>query len=141
MKTRILSVLSLAIIFAVVFSACDKESTDTFSESEPNDSFSTANALTINDTYDCEINPIAEQDFFKITASGDVTITVDGGTGLEVRVHLFDQEQIDFWGDDAGERGATLTHTVLASDYDGFFYVRVESAYGNDTGTYTIKYE
>jgi len=139
MKT--LSILFAAIILTIAFCACEKETTGTFSESEPNNNFSTANALTINDTYDAEINPVAEQDYFKITASGDVTLTVDGGDGLEVRVHVFDQHQIDFWGDDAGERGAILTHTVSSSEYDGFFYVRVESAYGNDTGIYTIKYQ
>lgn len=143
MRTKIFISLVVATFFAVVFTSCEKENDDSnnYTESEPNASFSTADDLVMSEDYDCEINPIGELDYFKITASGDVQLTVDGAGDLEVRVHCYAQDEIEFWADDAGSRGGTLVHTISGSEYDGYFYVTVESAYGNDTGTYTIKYE
>jgi hypothetical protein len=143
MKKKILISLMMATVFTIAFTSCEKEddNTNTFTESEPNDSFSTADELSMSELYDCEIKPIGELDYFKITASGDVQLTVDGAGELEVRVHCYAQDEIEFWADDAGSRGGTLVHTISGSEYDGYFYFTVESAYGNDTGTYTIKCE
>lgn len=139
-----LSKLSLiALIFALFLVACntEDENENTFSETESNNEFATATDLTLGDTYDAKIDPVMDIDYFKVSATGDVKITVAGKGSLEVRVHAFTNEEIDFFGEDAGDRGATLTKTISASDYEGFFYINVESAYGNDTGTYTIKAE
>lgn len=133
----------MAAIFTIAFTSCENEedNANTYTESEPNDSFSTANELSMSELHDCEINPIGELDYFKITASGDVQLTVNGADNLEVRVHCYAQDEIEFWADDAGSRGGTLVHTISGSEYVGYFYITVESAYGNDTGTYTIKFE
>ncbi len=143
MKTRILSILGLAIIFAISFSACDDgdddNNNDTFEEVEPNNSFSTANDITMSETYDGEINPAEELDFYKYTGSGDKTITVVGSSGMEMRVTVFSHGEVQRAAEDAGSRGGTAVVDVQGSDYEGFFYIKIESAYAGDTGTYTIK--
>lgn len=143
--TKYLKWTTTLLIFVILFSSCEKEdeneNNNTFKETEQNGTFATANEIVLGETYDAKIDPIMDEDYFKVTSSGDVNITVAGEGSLEVRVHCFDQDQIDFFGDDAGERGGTLTKNVSSGDYEGFFYIRVESAYGNDIGDYTIKVE
>lgn len=142
--TKYLKWTIMFLICVVLFTACEKdddENNNTFKETEQNGTFATANEIVLSETYDAKIDPIMDEDYFKVTATGNVTVTVSGESSLEVRVHCFDHNQIDFFGEDAGERGGTLTKTVSSEDYVDFFYIRVESAYGNDIGEYTIKVE
>ncbi len=141
MKKRFLTILSMAIMFALAFSACDKETTDTFTETEPNGTFATASSLTSGDLCDAEISPSQDIDYFKVTATGALTITLDGDSSLELYITVYDQDQVVVYEDDTGSRGASLTQTINADEYDGTLYLKIESAYVDDTGTYTLKYE
>ncbi len=143
MKLHFSTIAAFVFCFTLIFSSCDNSKTNNngLSETEPNNSISSASVLTISEDYDAKIDPISDIDFYKITASSDFKLTVAGEGTLEVRVRLYDQEQIQFFGEDAGTRGGTLTKTVSSSEFEGFVYVAVESAYGDDTGDYTIKFE
>ena len=136
-------IITIIVVSMLVFSGCESynEEENTFSENEPNDAFGTATVLTLGETYDAKINPIAEKDYFICTTDGTKKVTVDGGSGLELYVKAYDQDQIEFYGGDTMERGAAITFDINSTDYSGKFYIMIESAYGNDTGTYTIKVE
>lgn len=107
MKQNLLKLSALFIVFALIFVSCDKTETSEYTETEPNGDFANANALTIDLSYDASIDPVMDEDFFKITSTSDVTVTVTGESSLEVRVTFYDQDQIEFFADDAGTRGGT----------------------------------
>lgn len=138
MKKSIFSITALFLGLVVLFASCDPNETSENSELEPNNSFSEANVLDLDVEYDAKIDPDLDIDYFKVSATGDVNVSVKGDNTLEVRVHFFDQDQIDFYGDDAGDYGATLSKTVSSDEYEGYFYFKVENAYGNGIGDYTI---
>ncbi|MCD4792686.1 MAG: hypothetical protein K8R54_05610 [Bacteroidales bacterium] len=138
-KTRL--ILTMLIAVMISFTACkkDDDKNGTFSENEQNGSFATANELLISELYDAKINPAQDQDYFFINASSDLTITVDGDSNLELYPYVYDENKVQIFGGDTGARGASLTHTIKSSEYNGKIYIMIESAYPDDTGNYTIR--
>lgn len=135
------TVLSLLMAATFVFSACDKTDPgdeNEYTEQEPNDVFADATQLTLGETFDAEINPVQDMDYFKISTTSDVTITVDGSANIELYVKVYDGNQTQFYGGDTMARGASLTETISAADHNGQIFIMIESAYGNDTGSYTL---
>ena len=140
MKTNFLTIVAITIALAFAFSGCDKETSE-FTEIEGNDSFDTASTLTIDNTYDAEINPAQDIDYFTISTTGTVSVTVAGETSLEVYVYIYDENKIEIYGGGTGLRGGSVTETIQDTEYDDKLYVKIESAYSDDTGSYTIKVE
>lgn len=124
--------------------ACEKEDDDEnnqtseFVENEPNGTFGTASELTMSDIYDAEINPAQDQDYFYIESTSNVTITIDGDSSLELYIYVYDENQTNIYTGDTGARGASLSQTISSSDFNGKLYIMIESAYPDDTGSYTI---
>jgi|APSaa5957512622_1039677.scaffolds.fasta_scaffold113822_1 hypothetical protein len=141
MKQIFLKLTGLLVIFVVILNSCKKDDdiTSTYTEKEPNGTFATASELDKTNTYDAKIDPAQDQDYFFIDATSNIEITVDGDNSLELYVNAYDENQVQIYGGDTGARGASLTHTINSSEYSGKLYIFVESAYPDDTGTYTIR--
>lgn len=139
MKKKIIKLSGLLIVLSLCWFACETPDDNPFQETEPNNSFSQANALTLSETYDAKISPAEDQDYFRVTTNETVQLTVDGGATLELYVYIYDQNYDNIYGGDTGARGASLSETIDPADHDGTFYIMVESAYVDDIGNYTIK--
>ena len=85
--TKYLKWTTMLMIFMALFSACEKdedENPNEFTETEQNGTFATANELTLTDSYDAKINPAQDKDYFFISASKDLKLTIDGDSNLEL---------------------------------------------------------
>jgi len=126
-------------VVMVLMSGCkDDDDVILTGEVEPNGTFATASPLTLANTADAKISPALDVDYFVVTATSDVAITIDGDVGLELYVYVYDENQIQIYGGGTGARGASMTYTMSSSDFNGKFYIKTESAYPDDTGDYTI---
>jgi len=142
MKLNYLKLTGLVLIFAVLLNACKKDVDDitsTYTEKEQNGTFATASELDKINTYDAKIDPAQDQDYFFIDETSDIEIIVAGDSNLELYVNAYDENQVQIYGGDTGARGASLTHTINSTEYNGKLYIFVESAYPDDTGSYTIR--
>ena len=139
MKNLVLAVILISI---TILSACEKTDSDsTYQETEENGSFATANELSQSNTFDAEINPQQDQDYFVVNTTSSISITVDGDNNLELYVNVYDENEVQIFGGDTGARGASLTQAISSDDFNGQAYIFIESAYPDDTGSYTIKFE
>jgi len=144
MKSTLRIFSGILTIGLLLFSACDSYNVaeeNEYSENEPNDVFGSANELVLNETYDAKISPAQELDYYVCNTSGARKITVDGGSGLELYVHAYNEDKAGFYDGDTMARGASITVDIKSVNYSGKFYLMIESAYPGDTGSYTIKVE
>ena len=140
--------MTKAVLFLALlsFTACtgetddtnDTDDTDTESEEEPNDAMEEAYALTLPATIDAAIDPSTDEDWYSFDASTDVTVAItEVFESLELYIDVKDSDGLAVLSWDTGARGATFSDTLPVAE-TGTFYLRIHSAYGNDTGTYTL---
>ncbi|MEA1875766.1 MAG: hypothetical protein U9N86_02780 [Bacteroidota bacterium] len=143
MKQSLIKLSALLVVCLFALPACDSmyggDDPDTYEESEPNNNYSSATELIFAETFDAKISPAEDQDYFVYNSSSSVTITINGDSKLELYLYVYDENQINIYTGDTGARGASLNYEVKSSDFNGKFYIMVESAYPSDTGSYTIK--
>ncbi len=106
-------------------------------ESEPNDTKAQANTLALNGSNNGKINPAGDQDWWKVTTTGDgrLDITLSGITGAPTWVYLYDNNGTT-------QLNAQYTNNIYTLSTDGLaagtYYVKVVCYYGSDTSSYNI---
>lgn len=119
----------------------DTDTTDPTTFGEPNEAMGEAFALTLPGTADAAIDPETDEDWYSFEASADVTVAItEVSETLELYIDVKDGvgDAVVSW--DTGDRGALFSETLTITESDTY-HLRVHSAYGNDTGTYTLEVE
>jgi len=101
-----------------------------FSETEPNDDYSTANTLTVNGAdFTAQIQPSGDVDWFKVSLTGGVNYTIktksaSTGSDADTKIFLYDTDHI--------------TQLAFNDDYSGTFSQVSFACPPAGTGTYYI---
>ena len=111
------------------------------SESEPNDTAATANAIAIRDDFSGAISPSGDSDFVKFTASAGTFIvaTTVLGTLSDSTLRLLDTDGTTelLFNDDASGLGLA-SQTAFRFSAAGTYFLQVEGLSGS-SGTYTLQ--
>jgi predicted secreted protein len=106
-------------------------------ETEPNDTKAQANTLALNGSNSGKINTAGDQDWWKITTTGDgkLDITLTPLSGKYTWIFLYDN-------DGTTQLNATYATSTFTVSTDGLaagtYYVKVVTYYAADTSSYTI---
>ena len=144
-KTSLLVILLSVILLSATFWP-----TIVWAESEPNDSFATADPIGIglsNAEVNATINPLNEEDYYSFTAVAGRTYVIETyniqGTGFNATgLSLYDSSEAVITSDYTGVNGtgnanARIVHTFTTG---GTYYIRVkDDQYANWTGTYSLR--
>ncbi len=118
----------------------------TITESEPNDTLSEANLVSLGDTLSGVITPAGDIDYFAIDLTAGVVVDFDVdaselGSPIDPVIALFDVDSATVlaWNDDAGSLDSRILYTVPA---DGRYFVGIAdlSLRGGSDYTYTFKF-
>lgn len=106
-------------------------------ETEPNDTKAQANTLILNGSNSGKINTGGDQDWWKITTTGDgkLDISLTPLSGRYTWVYLYDNDGVTQLNATDSSGAFTLSTDGLAA---GTYYAKVVCYYGSDTGSYTI---
>lgn len=107
-------------------------------ETEPNNTRATANTLALNGSNSGAIGAAADEDWWKVTTTGDgkVSVNITVSNGLYIRCFFYDNDgatQLNYAITAGGP--VTLATDGLAT---GTYYVRLISYYAGETPVYTI---
>lgn len=137
---RIAPLLTAALL--MMLTACLPPTSADSDESEPNDSFATANELTGAGTYDAQISPVGDEDYFVVVTTSDTTVTATASDDIDIYVYLYDENQNQIGTAHSETYGGTGEYVASAAEFGSRFYIFVEDAYGDSyTGAYTITLE
>jgi hypothetical protein len=110
-------------------------------ELEPNDTMELAQELILPAQIQASIDPAEDVDWYRFVASEDFTVSITAvEETLELYIDVFDATDNNIASWDTNARGATFSDSVSVSG-EGTFHVKIESAYADDTGTYTVLFE
>src|SRR6187397_1551465 len=106
-------------------------------ETEPNNDRGSANTLTLNGNNNGIINPAGDQDWWKVTTTGDgkLDITLTPLSGKFMYIYIYDNNGTAELKHSSGNSQFTLSADGLAA---GTYYVKINSYYAGDTNSYTI---
>jgi hypothetical protein len=109
----------------------------TATETEPNDDRASANTLALNGNNNGKINSAGDQDWWKITTTGDgrLDISLTPLSGKYVWIYLYDNNGTTQLNAKNDNKQFTASTDGLAA---GTYYVKVVCYYNTDTGSYTI---
>lgn len=128
MKTKILLCLfSVLCFWATGFAG----------ETEPNNDRATANTLALNGSNSGAIDPAGEQDWWKVTTTGDgkIDVTLSPLSGRNTYVQLYDNDGTTLFTSQYSTGTFTISKDGLAI---GTYYIRVYCYYNTDTSSYLI---
>ncbi|UCG88747.1 MAG: hypothetical protein JSW71_09505 [Gemmatimonadota bacterium] len=118
----------------------------TISESEPNDTLSEANLVSLGDTLNGVITPVGDVDYFAIDLTAGVMVDFDVdaselGSPIDPVIVLLDVDSATVlaWNDDAGSLDSRIVYPVPA---DGRYFVGIADLglRGGFDYTYTFKF-
>src|SRR5258706_1741515 len=107
-------------------------------ESEPNDTRAQANTLALNGSNNGIISPAGDQDWWKVTTTGDgnLSVTLTPQSGRNTWIYLYDNDGITQVATANYSTGAfSVTGYGLAA---GTYYIKVICYFNTDTGNYII---
>jgi len=106
-------------------------------ETEPNNSPAQANTLTLGGSNSGVISPAGDEDWWKITTTGDgkLSVSLTPLSGVHTWLFLYDNNGTTQLNSTYSNNTFTLSADGLAK---GTYYVRVVTYYGTDTSSYSI---
>lgn len=106
-------------------------------ETEPNNTKAQANTLALNGSNSGKINPAADQDWWKVTTTGDgkLDISLTPLSGKNTWIYLYDNDGTTQLNANYSTGTFTVSTDGLAA---GTYYIKVVCYYGTDTGSYNI---
>lgn len=106
-------------------------------ETEPNDTRAQANTLALNGSNSGKINPTGDQDWWKITTTGDgqLDVTLTPLSGRYTWIYLYDNDGTTLLNSNYSTGAFTVSKDGLAA---GTYYVKIVTYYSTDTSSYTI---
>ncbi|MEP7319296.1 MAG: hypothetical protein ABI921_11160, partial [Panacibacter sp.] len=106
-------------------------------ETEPNGTKATANTLVLNGSNTGNIGAAADEDWWKITTTGDgkLDVTINVSNGQFINCYIYDND-----GTTLLSSGSTNSITTVSTDglATGTYYVKLTAYYGGGTPSYTI---
>jgi len=118
----------------------------TIGESEPNDTLSEANLVSLGDTLSGVINPAGDFDYYAIDLEAGTVVDLDVdaselGSAIDPVIALFDVDSTTIlaWNDDAGSLDSRIVFALPAS---GRYFVGITDLglRGGSNYTYTLKF-
>ena len=106
-------------------------------ETEPNNDRNSANTLALNSSDNGAINPAGDQDWWKLTTTGDggLSITLTPPSGIYMWVYLYDNDGTTVLNSSYSNAAFTQNTDGLAA---GTYYIKIICYNGTDIGSYTI---